>query len=262
MLTIFYRRFYILLFLIWLSATAGLFVLSVWGNFDTLINGFSRIEQEVVTTSTAMNRTGPTDMLVGDGNGNDENVVLRASDAIVHKARVAGNAIRRDVIHEVQEVEDVFIEKKPVPDPIDPIAAEIAANKTRSNSLKERDHAGFGKLTEISFNETSDKFLAQLKTSKSVQRATFFWLEKPTRLVVDLRGEWKSEVPTLHRFSESFISLVAIGMHPDRLRLVFKFTDQNAPKGKRPELVWTDEGLNVVVGLTGNTADAVTSSIK
>lgn len=224
-------------------------MLSVWGNFDTLINDFSKIEQKVVTNSTA-NGTGPTEMLVGDGNGTGKNAVLRASGSIiVHKARVAGDATRREVIHEVREVEDVFIERKPVPDSI---PAEIVADKIKPNGLKERDHAGFGKLTEISFNETSEMFLAQLKTSKSVQRVTFFWLEKPTRLVVDLRGEWESGVPTLHRFSDSFMSLVAIGMHPDRLRLVFKFTDQSAPVGKRPDLVRTNEGLNVVVRLTGS----------
>ncbi|WP_031482734.1 AMIN domain-containing protein [Maridesulfovibrio frigidus] len=250
MLTIFYRRFYILLFLIWLSATAGLFVLSVWGDYDTFIDDFSKmVRDEVHTNST--NATAGIEIKGESLNATGSTVLSQASDAIMHKAKVAKNAVRREVVYEVRAVEegveDIFDENQPV---VDPIAEEVAADKARK--AMDRQHSGAGRLTEVMFTETPDKFLAQLRTTKNVERVTFFWLPKPTRLIVDLRGKWKNSASSLYRFSDSFMSHVVVGMHPDRLRVVFEFTDSKAPMGTRPELVRTPEGLDVVVVSPGN----------
>ncbi|OEU66688.1 MAG: hypothetical protein BA863_16760 [Desulfovibrio sp. S3730MH75] len=247
MLTIFYRRFYILLFLIWLSATAGLFVLSVWGDYDTFITDFSKmVREDLHTNSTNATATAGIEIKGESLNATGKTVLVQASDAIMHKAKVAKNAVRREVVHEVRAVEEgvenIFDEKKSV---IDPIAEEVAADKARK--AMNRQHSGLGKLTELMFTETPDKFLAQLRTSKNVERVTFFWLPKPTRLIVDLRGKWENKASSLYRFSDSFMSHVVVGMHPDRLRVVFEFTDSKAPMGTRPELVRTPGGLDVVV---------------
>jgi len=36
-------------------------------------------------------------------------------------------------------------------------------------------------------------------------------------------------------------------MHPDRLRIVFRLDDTNAPMGELPEFLYTEDGLDITV---------------
>jgi len=239
LLKIFYRRFYILLFLVWLVATAGLFVLSVWGDFGTFVTDF----KEIVRVG------GEEDELVLA----TKDTVAQATDKALHKAQVARDVVRKKVsgeVHAVEEaveegVEKVFKVKVHVSG--DDQVEKIVEHKAQSILKQARQHKGAGKLAAISFTEKGDQLVAHLKTSKSVGKVTRFWLDNPTRLVVDLRGDWKNATSRVSRFADSFMYRVIIGMHPDRLRVVFKFEDSKAPAGELPELIYTDDGLDIVV---------------
>lgn len=238
MLTIFYRRFYILLFLVWLGATAGLFVLSVWGDFDTFVSDFGQI--------VAVEQT--QDPVVESG----QDVLEKTSEAIMHKAQVARDVVRKEIRREVSAVEHEA----------DTVYREVTgakSSKVESPTMRQveqraekllqsvRKQEGVGKVTAISFSESPDRMVAHLKTSKPVEKVTVFWLDNPTRLVVDLRGEWKNMATRINRFQDSFMYRVILGMHPDRLRVVFKFNDPKTPKGKRPGLIHAENGLDIVV---------------
>ncbi|WP_432738112.1 hypothetical protein [Maridesulfovibrio sp. FT414] len=236
MLTIFYRRFYILLFLVWLGAASGMFILSVWGNFDTFINDFK--------------------MIVKMGAGNATNGTGDGEAAVIQVVDKAGEAVRREVVREVRtmekDVDRVFGDNasaaKPVFNPIQrEIKADLAANRTVAASAQAPAAGDVGELTVIDFTHTPEQFLARLTTTEKVGRVTYFWMDKPARLVVDMRGKWTYSTRRETGFVDGFIGLFVLGGHPDRLRMVFFFNDQNATKGKAPELIRTPEGLDIVV---------------
>lgn len=234
MLKIFYRRFYILLFLVWLGATAGLFVLSVWGDFSTFVSDFDaiiKVERE-------------DDPVVDQG----DDALTKATETVVHKAQVAREVVRKEVVRDVQVVEKAVEKVLPAKEPVESKPAMKRVEKEAESMLKQaRTHEGAGVVKAISFSETADRLIAHLRTSKEVGKVTVFWLENPTRLVVDLRGDWKNTATRINRFKDSFMYRVVLGMHPDRLRVVFKFNDPKAPMGKRPGLIRTADGIDVVV---------------
>lgn len=244
MLTIFYRRFYILLFLVWLAATGAIFVLSVWGDLPTFVDDFEKVVQLDPTQDQPEARGANATM----------STVERVTEKVIHRARVAKEAVRKEVVREVrgvekgvEEVEQVFQVTRQVAAPQPEQAATSPAPKKQPVASQSRQHPGAGRVTSIRFTETADRLVAHLTTSRPVGKVTVFWLENPTRLVVDLRGDWKNEARRINRFSDSFMYRVILGMHPDRLRVAFKFDNPKAPVGERPGLRYTESGLDIVV---------------
>ena len=229
MLTVFYRRFYILLFLIWLGAVSGLFVLTVWGDFDTFISDFNKPAQMLFNGSSAVN----------------------GSETLMQVATEEATSVRREVVHEVRKVErdvEQFIEGNQTANQADsdPVKREIqedlAANRTQGAPASK-----VGMLDNLEFTHTETEFLARLQTSLEVGRVTYFWPDKPSKLVVDLRGKWRYSVPRVTDFISGFVGQVVLGRHTDRLRLVFNFRNPEAEKGPSPQLIRTPQGLDIVV---------------
>ncbi|TIH15866.1 hypothetical protein D0S45_09805 [Marinifilum sp. JC120] len=236
MLTVFYRRFYILLFLIWLGMVGSLFVLSVWGDFDTFIRDFNQ----------------PARMIY---NGTSD---VNGSQTLMQAAKEEVTSVRREVVHEVRKVEreakQLFESngsaKANASDPVKrEIEQDLAANRTVSVATDASGSTGM--LDSLEFTHTEKEFLARLQTSNKVGRVTYFWLDKPSKLVVDLRGKWRYSVPRVTDFISGFVGQVVLGRHTDRLRLVFNFRDPAAKKGPSPQLIRTPQGLDIVVSKSG-----------
>ncbi|PKN09847.1 MAG: hypothetical protein CVU73_02580 [Deltaproteobacteria bacterium HGW-Deltaproteobacteria-8] len=233
----FYRRFYILLFLIWLGATAGVFVLTVWGDLGTFLTDFQKI------ASAGME---PSDM-----NASDVDAIARAADKAVQESQMAKYIVRREVSREVLSIEKNVKKVFRIKDSTTDAAVETLA-RDREAALRDqpRPDSGTGELKALTFTKTSARMTAHLSTTRIVDKVTTFWMSHPTRLVVDLRGGWENVVSRTHTFTDSFISRVVIGTQPDRLRVVFNFQDTKAPQGERPDLIYSDNGLDIVVDNT------------
>jgi hypothetical protein len=233
----FYRRFYILLFLIWLGATAGVFVLTVWGDLGTFLTDFQKI------ASAGME---PSDM-----NASDVDAIARAADKAVQESQMAKYIVRREVSREVLSIEKDVKKVFRIKDSTTDAAVETLA-RDREAALRDqpRPDSGTGELKALTFTKTSARMTAHLSTTRIVDKVTTFWMSHPTRLVVDLRGGWENVVSRTHTFTDSFISRVVIGTQPDRLRVVFNFQDTKAPQGERPDLIYSDNGLDIVVDNT------------
>ncbi|GKT29193.1 hypothetical protein ADUPG1_001094, partial [Aduncisulcus paluster] len=105
------------------------------------------------------------------------------------------------------------------------IQEDLAANRTQAVP-----DSKIGMLDNLEFTHTETEFLARLQTSREVGRVTYFWLDKPSKLVVDLRGKWRYSVPRVTDFVSGFVGQVVLGRHTDRLRLVFNFRNPKAEK--------------------------------
>ncbi|SMF09629.1 hypothetical protein [Desulfovibrio gilichinskyi] len=248
MLKIFYRKFYILLFLIWLLAIAGIFIFSVWGDFGTFVNDFGKIirteKAEIRAefmvkngTDTAGNQTGMVRSTNGSGDHGIGNYVRRN---VVHDVRV----VEKDVRVVEKDVEAFLGDKKTAPAPLAPKKV-IKPPVKKEIPLKPSGEVNV--VNKITFIPRDDSFLARLETAEKAGRITHFWMAKPTRLVVDLRGEWKKDIRNVYRFKGNFINKIIVGIHPDRLRLVFLFTEIDIAKGDSPAIAITPEGLDIIV---------------
>jgi len=237
----FYRRFYILLFLIWLGATAGVFVLTVWGDLGTFLADFRKIASAGLEPSAM--------------NASDVDAMARTADKVVQDSQTAENVVRREVSREVlsvgktveKDVKKVFRIKDSATD-----AAVETLARDREAALRDqpRPDSGTAELKALTFTKTSGRMTAHLSTTRIVDKVTTFWMSHPTRLVVDLRGGWGNVTSRTHHITDSFISRVVIGTQADRLRVVFNFLDTQAPEGGRPDLIYSDNGLDIVVDNT------------
>ena len=245
MLKIFYRRFYILLFLVWLGASAGLFVASIWGDFGTFVMDF----QKVMYSGAAPENE----------SGVDSDVPAQLTNEIVHKARVARDVVRMQVSKEVQAVEHA-VDKgvqgvKRIVHRSEPSAAAVppaSADGERQAAAPQPEQSGdggnsVGTLVSMAPTVQKDLLTLHLVTTVKAGKVTRFVLNDPGRVVVDLRGEWENKAGNVLRFGDSFISRVVVGLHDDRLRLVFHFTDENVRFQGLPEFVPTENGLDIFI---------------
>ncbi|WP_320006562.1 hypothetical protein [Maridesulfovibrio sp.] len=230
MLTVFYRRFYILLFLVWLGAVSCMFVLAVWGNFDSFFYHFKQPVQMLANSSSVVN----------------------GSQSLMQVAEEEASSVRRDVVYEVHKVESeaerFFEANRTTSDMIKAeIQADLAANGTEQPTAADELPDGVGLLDKIEFTESGGEFLARLRTSREVGRVTYFRMENPARLVTDLRGSWRYSVARDTDFVSGFIEHVVLGRHSDRLRLVFHFRNRTADRISSPKLIRTPEGIDIVL---------------
>ncbi len=232
MLTFLFRRLYILLFLIWLGAAGVVFVFTLWGDLGTFLVDY-RVIMEASTQP---------------GNASSSDPVARLADLGISAEHDVEHIIRRKVIRDVLSVEAALEQKAHRGSSSEAAEVERLA-KEREEFLRSRarPHEGVSELRGLTFTTTYDEVIAHLSTSKPVGKVTSFWMAHPTRLVVDLRGDWSNSTSASHRFEGSFIARVVTGGQPDRLRVVFNFTDTKAPQGGRPNLSPTAKGLDIAV---------------
>ncbi len=164
-------------------------------------------------------------------------------DKAIHKVEVAKDVVRRKVSGEVLTVEKAVEEGLHIKEE----QPALKPTESKGTPQKAGRFEEVGELTAITFTETENTLIAHLKTSKPVAKITRFWMQNPTRAVVDLRGSWRYTTARLKTFKGGFMYQVILGMHPDRLRIVFRFDDIKAPKGELPRCVRTGDGLDIIV---------------
>lgn len=230
-LTFLFRKMYILLFLIWLGAAGVVFVFTVWGDLGTFLSDY-RIILDASTQA---------------GNATDSDPIGRLADQGVSAEREVEHYIRRKVIRDVLSIEAAVGRKGGASSSEAAEVERLAKEREVFLSSHARPHEGVSELRGITFTTTYDEVIVHLSTSKPVGKVTSFWMAHPTRLVVDLRGEWSNSTSASHRLEGNFIARVVTGGQPDRLRVVFNFADAKAPQGGRPDLSPTPKGLDIAV---------------
>lgn len=259
MLQIFYKRFYILMFLIWFVAVSGLFVLSVWGDFGTFMadidkiihaESFSKEYSEIFSGGNETNSS----RLAGVHSNSTESVGSIISEE--------GGSVRRVVVRDFREIENdvkTFLGDKPV----------SVANKTAEvrKSAPRKNTAPAGHITKIELVSRDDSLLAHIIPSERIEHVTSFWIRKSLKLVVDIKGNWINDTPNVFRLKGSFIEKVIVGRHPDKFRIVFQLSpdfmgspdNSNAteintiskPSFKKPDIAETPKGVDIIIDRPG-----------
>jgi len=68
-------------------------------------------------------------------------------------------------------------------------------------------------------------FTVRVAASADIPACSWFTLNDPRRIVVDVRGRWDCPDAPLYRVGPGFISAVVVGEHPAYLRLVLRLGD-------------------------------------
>ncbi len=118
------------------------------------------------------------------------------------------------------------------------------ANKSASED-GEALEAAAKLVKKIGFDSDTGGFSADIRLSDKCGKVTWFNLEKPRKLVVDLRGAWKSQGASIYRFKKGPVEKVVVGEHPDRFRLVFYLREGKLDGKVRPVIQKSDNDIKV-----------------
>jgi hypothetical protein len=107
--------------------------------------------------------------------------------------------------------------------------------------------SGPGVLRVQRFNTAPEQFTIWLAANRPVSRCTYFWMDAPRRLVLDVQGKWRFAGSNVSRFDQGGIEKIVFGEHPDKLRLVLYSRTPAAPVGPNPKISITNDGVSCVV---------------
>ncbi|WP_319777991.1 AMIN domain-containing protein [Maridesulfovibrio sp.] len=117
------------------------------------------------------------------------------------------------------------------PEPTDPV------NSAESISAK-------GALSGVSVSCQAQKATVKIALSAAAGKISWFNLDKPRRLVVDLHGQWANKAKSLYKFKDCPLQKVVLGEHPGKLRLVL-YLDQKVPSKIKPVVRRNDKGISL-----------------
>ncbi|AMK09859.1 AMIN domain-containing protein [Pseudodesulfovibrio indicus] len=108
--------------------------------------------------------------------------------------------------------------------------------------------AGPGQILSVSLEETGAGPRLAIATDREVADTSYFNLDDPKRLVVDLKGQWNHKGSSVIRSDGPTVLHVVMGEHPDRFRLVIYF--RTPPEGAlEPTITRSENELIVAVPL-------------
>ena len=123
-------------------------------------------------------------------------------------------------------VTSAAIENQPVPIKTGKQVREMVPRKAmasvESNIPEKKPLSGRLRLERMSLKPTSGATLV-LHANRQIENHTFFQLEGPARMVVDLPGKWSlsKKIPLLLAVDADLVEKIRLGQDPENLRIVF-----------------------------------------
>ncbi len=223
MFIVFYRRFYILLFLVWLAAVAGLVIFAVWGSMTNFLH---EVRSEGLFRSSALvNATQPANINHPVGQGNKTSP-FRRTLKVAHKGP------------------DSSREEESVPAPLH-AAKKAPAQDVELASQPFVSTEEPAVLQGIECVPAEQHVIVRLQTSCSVGKVTAFYMEQPQGLVVDLHGNWRFLPPRVQDGLPGFIRKIVLGRHDTYLRIVLYYKGAIQDTSRVPQREHRANGLDI-----------------
>ncbi|WP_320174180.1 AMIN domain-containing protein [Maridesulfovibrio sp.] len=153
------------------------------------------------------------------------------------------------VVEKKEEV--VSVAEKPVakPEVAEPKAVEtkvveqkkIAAKPSKSSVSKRT-------ISKVSFSCESAKASVDVALSAAPGKVSWFNLDKPRRLVMDIHGKWQNKAKSLYRLKDCPVQKIVLGEHPDKIRVVVYLDEKVVPAKIKPGIRKHDKGLSFDLG--------------
>ena len=105
-----------------------------------------------------------------------------------------------------------------------------------------------GDLKGVKISCRKKKAVINVAFSAAAGKVSWFNLESPRRLVVDIRGKWNNKVKSVYRVKNCPVSKVVLGEHPDKIRLVI-YLDQKKFSAKfKPVVRKLENAISLELG--------------
>ncbi|MFZ5427975.1 MAG: AMIN domain-containing protein [Thermodesulfobacteriota bacterium] len=244
------RTFYLAAVVIWTGAVGLMFITAVWGGFYGMMDAMmsAREARHMAQSLPA----GPTP---------DASAPFRPDHNPFEQAAPAGppagwavSEVEKGVHHLELRAEKLF---RPGLAPDRPAAPPVESNVikeaiTQPEPARAKAPAGpplmrgeLGVVNAVKYDPGDVRFQMTLATTAPPEKVTYFFLDNPRRLAVNLQGVWRNLAPRNTEFKSGFIARAAVGEHPDYVRVTLHFRDPNAPKPADPVLNKLKDGLGV-----------------
>lgn len=240
------RSFYLLLLAAWAGAVGIMYITAVWGGLQGLLDQtvVPRAEGNLSASLDAGKKmvSEATSRLKGQVPAQAQRVPdqtyrqMLASDLLAGAERLEGRVEKTFGLDGRRTAEQApGLPASALPAPSLP-AATAAPAAGPQVSLRSAD-----------FDSDSSRFIMTLHADTSSDKVTWFTMDNPRRLVLDLHGRWKTGLRRVNDLPGGFINSVHVGDHPDYVRFVCFFADRQSTGKVAPNIMPTPDGVTVFV---------------
>ncbi len=265
------RSFYLMLAAGWAGAVAVMFITAVWGGLQGLLDQ-PVLPREVVQADDPSLAAGKrlvnatTSRLKGQepqapsprpGDATFKRMLaaelLTGAEHLEHRAAKVFGLDRTPANQESSPAQDPAPQAQPQAGPSTAPAAEpsgkSAPAKTAPRTAPAPKSASrdSGQLYAVDFDCDANRFIMTVSASGPVEPMTWFVMDNPRRLIMDLHGKWVSGLPRITELSGGFISSVHVGDHPDYVRFVCFLADPQSRSKVAPTFITSETGVSVFV---------------
>ncbi len=94
-----------------------------------------------------------------------------------------------------------------------------------------------------------DNVTSKIPLSGTAGRVTWFNLQNPRKLVVDIRGRWENRGKSIYRLKGCPVEKIVVGEHSDKMRMVFYINKKDTPKRITPVIKKSAKGVTLSLNL-------------
>ncbi|WP_291329676.1 AMIN domain-containing protein [Desulfovibrio sp. UCD-KL4C] len=96
---------------------------------------------------------------------------------------------------------------------------------------------------------SNNSLTVKMSLSGSSKKITWFNLNDPKKLVVDIHGHWKNYAKSIYRLKGCSVQKIILGEQPDRMRIVFYLNKKGLPAKIKPEIKKVSNLLEIKINL-------------
>jgi hypothetical protein len=256
------RTFYLVAVLTWTGAVALLFITAVWGGFYGMMEAMmsAREAKHLAQSLPEQPYPAPGAPVPPPANPFEQSQALQVSKT---PAGWVVSETEKGLQHLELRLEKLSRNELAPDRPVAPSPAAISNTVTgavkpeparpepkrpepaREQSGQPLMQGELGVIKSAKFEPGDGRFLMTLATTAPPDKVSFFYLDNPRRLAVNLQGAWRNLAPRETTFPSGPIARAAVGEHPDYVRVTLHFRDANAPKPADPVVTKLKDALGV-----------------
>ncbi|MFP5222362.1 MAG: AMIN domain-containing protein [Acidobacteriota bacterium] len=255
----FSRTFYLAAVLIWSGAVALMFITAVWGGFYGMMDAMMAGRE---SKHLAQNLPEPTQQSAPHAPlaPNPFEQPQTAQTPLGWTVNEVEKALAALELRTEKLLQQEFGPDKPQPPTIavtPPVQSAPEVRQQIKQPEPKREPSGpplmqgeLGVVKGVKYEPGEGRFLMTIQTTAPPDKVSYFYLDNPRRLAVNLQGAWRNTAPRNADFATGPIAKAAVGEHPDYVRVTLHFRDPNAPKPADPTITKLKDALGVSLTTT------------
>lgn len=250
----FSRTFYLSAVLIWTAAVALMFITAVWGGFYGMMDAMMRGREAKHLAQSYTDSASPGVMAL-------HHVEPKPFESALAPPKTPAGWAAAETEKGIENLE-IRIEKlfhKVTPPPPAPVTVSLPVMTPMAPAAKAEVRQPVkavsaspalmqgeaGEIKSVKYQPGTNTFEMSVSTFGTPDKVSFFFLDNPRRLAVNIAGVWRNAAQRSADFATGPIARVAIGEHPDYVRITMHFRDPNAAKPGDPALTKAKDGLTL-----------------